>query len=185
MDLGLFGSLTDPFPGTFTGADFSPCRKYRYTLWRIWGKQPVCMFTMLNPSTADEVKNDPTVERCERRARMWGYGGLFVTNIFALRSTDPKALYDCDDPVGPDNDEAILTCAKKAGLVVCAWGSHGLLNGRGEAVRRLLASHVDLHYLKLSVTTGQPGHPLYIGYSVEPKPWSFQYLCIGRESGEV
>jgi hypothetical protein len=157
----------------YSGADFSPCRKFRYTLWRIWGKQPPLMFCCLNPSTADEVNNDPTVERCERRARMWGYGGLLVTNIFALRSTDPKALYECDDPIGPENDAAIPACAKQAGMVICAWGSHGQYLGRGNQVRTMLESEgIALHYLKLSANTGMPGHPLYIGMAVEPKLWT-------------
>jgi hypothetical protein len=167
--LGLAGA----FPGaTFTGADFSECRKYRYTLWRIWDKKPTLGFIMLNPSTADETVNDPTVERCERRARMWGYGGLFVTNIFALRSTDPKALYECEDPIGPDNDKAILTCARQAGMVVCAWGNHGKLLQRGAKVKQVLLDNgIDLHYLKLSATTGEPGHPLYLAMALQPKPW--------------
>jgi hypothetical protein len=71
------------------GAAFSACRRYRYRLWRMWDRRPHCCFVMLNPSTADELANDPTVERCERRARAWGYGGLEVANVFAWRSTDP------------------------------------------------------------------------------------------------
>jgi hypothetical protein len=157
----------------YSGADFSPDRKFRYTLWRIWGKQPVVNFLCLNPSTADEVKNDPTVERCERRARMWGYGGLLVTNIFALRSTDPKALYECEDPIGPENDAAILACAKQAGMVICAWGNHGKFMKRGQQVRKMLESNgIDLHYLKLSATTGEAYHPLYVAYHVQPKLWT-------------
>lgn len=85
-----------------SGAAFSPCRRYRYRLWRTWGDAAPAVFVMLNPSTADEIENDPTVERCERRARAMGFGGLRVANIFSLRSTDPTALYTSDDPVGPE-----------------------------------------------------------------------------------
>ena len=119
-----------------SGARFSPCGRYRYLLWRIWDEnRPPAVFVMPNPSTADEIKNDPTVERCERRARAMGFGGLRVANIFALRSTDPAALYQHADPVGPDNDAAIIESVAGAGIVVCAWGGHGNLNDRGAAVR--------------------------------------------------
>lgn len=154
-----------------SGAVFSPCGRYRYRLWRTWGEAAPAVFVMLNPSTADEIENDPTVERCERRARAMGFGGLRVANIFALRSTDPTALYTCDDPVGPENDAAILESVTGAGLVVCAWGAHGNLYQRGEKVLRLLrATGVPPHYLKLN-NDGTPKHPLYVGYDVKPQAW--------------
>lgn len=89
-------------------ANYSDCEKYRYDLTRVWdenGKR--VMFLMLNPSTATEVQNDPTVERCERRARTLGYGAFRVCNIFAYRATDPKVMRSAADPVGPENDQAI------------------------------------------------------------------------------
>lgn len=155
-----------------TGATFSPCRRYRYRLWRIWDESArKAVFVMLNPSTADEVENDPTVERCERRAREMGFGGLVVVNLFALRSTDPEALYGHPDPVGPDNDIVIIRAAQAAGIVICAWGGHGKLNGRDEHVKQMLRRiGAPLHYLKLN-KDGSPGHPLYIGYDVKPKGW--------------
>ena len=84
--------MTSLFPCS-SGAVFSECKRYRYSLWRVWNPDlPVCMFLMLNPSTADETTNDPTVERCQRRAVQMGYGGLHVGNIFAWRSTDPTGI---------------------------------------------------------------------------------------------
>lgn len=161
--------MADLFPPD-TGARFSPCRTYRYRLWRAWGDGPRLVFLMLNPSTADETANDPTVERCERRARKAGFGGVEVVNIFALRSTDPSALYSHRDPVGPDNDASILAaCALRT--VVCAWGAHGTLYGRGERVRAMLVAHgIAPHMLALN-TDGTPRHPLYVSYLCEPKPW--------------
>jgi len=158
-----------------TGAAFSPCRRYRYRLWRVWDETKApAVFVMLNPSTADEVENDPTVERCARRARAMGFGGLRVANIFALRSTDPSALYSDGDPVGPDNDTAILESIAGAGLVVCAWGGHGRLNGRGDAVLALIRGAGAIpNYLKIN-SDGTPGHPLYVGYSVQPQAWEIQ-----------
>lgn len=154
-----------------TGAVFSSCNKYRYRLWRTWNEKAPAVFVMLNPSTADEIVNDPTVERCERRAHVMGYGGLRVANIFALRSTDPGALYGHSDPVGEDNDRAILESISGAGIVVCAWGGHGNLNNRGAAVLKLIRdAGVIPHYLTLN-KDGTPKHPLYVGYNVQPTAW--------------
>jgi len=126
------------------------------------------MFLMLNPSTADEMKNDATVERCQRRAIKMGYGGLHVGNIFAWRSTDPTVLPKLTDPIGPDNDEAILLAAKKAGIVICGWGKHGKLLDRGEHVLKMLLQHgIKPHALMIN-DDGSPQHPLYIGYDVKP-----------------
>lgn len=154
------------------GARFSPCMKYRYALWRIWdASKPALVFVMLNPSTADLYKNDPTVERCQRRAVQMGFGGLRVANIFAFRSTDPNPLYDLDDPVGPENDAAIVEAAKLGGLVVCGWGTHGNLHKRGQQVIGLLQRNgIKPHYLKLNADK-TPAHPLYIGYEVTPQPF--------------
>lgn len=154
-----------------TGATFSECGRYRYALWRQWDKsQPYCLFLMLNPSTADEVDNDPTIERCERRARAMGFGGLYVANLFAWRSTDPRALALADDPVGPANDKAIVKAAKKAGKVICGWGNDGTLRGRDATVLALLRkAKVEPHALAIN-KDGSPRHPLYVAYSEEPKP---------------
>jgi len=154
------------------GATFSRDRQYRYRLWRYWDRSraPLLMI-MLNPSTADEERNDPTVERCERRARASGFGGLLVANIFALRSTDPKALYAHRSPVGRGNDAAILAMAREAGQVVCAWGVHGALSERGLRVAsRLLGEGVALGVLGLT-RDGHPRHPLYMASATSVSPW--------------
>lgn len=171
-----------------SGAAFSDCRRYRYHLWRkLEPEQAVlsgcavraemqrgagaCLFIMLNPSTADEVENDPTIERCERRARGMGYSELLVCNIFALRSTNPIALYaDEIDPVGPNNDHQIAASAECASLVICAWGAHGKHLGRGAAVLKLLRKlGVRPHVFKINAD-GTPAHPLYLPYALTPVP---------------
>ncbi len=153
-------------------AVYSDCERYRYALTREWDRQGGrVMFVMLNPSTATEVQNDPTVERCERRARALGYGAFRVTNIFAFRATDPRVMRRAADPVGPDNDSAILEGARWADRVICAWGTHGAHLDRGPAVEALLReAGVALFHLGLS-KAGHPKHPLYIGYAVQPQPW--------------
>ncbi len=156
-----------------TGAVFSPCKTYRYRLWRTWdaSKKPI-VFLMLNPSIADENQNDPTVERCQRRAMAMGYGGIQVVNIFALVSTDPMGLYSCDDPVGPENNTAILEAVKDAGMVVCAWGTHGKHQARAkEVVDLLLSAGVTPHCLGRN-SDGSGKHPLYVSYAVVPMPYT-------------
>jgi hypothetical protein len=113
-------------------AVYSDCERYRYSLTRVWNDAGSrALFIMLNPSTATEVQNDPTVERCERRARALGFGAFRVLNIFAWRATDPRDMRAAADPVGPENDSAILDSLPWADSVVCAWGTHGAHLGRG------------------------------------------------------
>ena len=153
-----------------TGAVFSPCRTWRYLLWRRWdAKRPVANFLMLNPSTADEVKLDPTCSRARDYAERWGYGALIVTNVFGFRSTNPSKLRAVKDPVGPGNDAAIVRAAKEAALVVCAWGNHGSLSDRSSRVRALLdENEIPLHCLRVNAN-GEPAHPLYLPGSLEPR----------------
>lgn len=156
------------------GATFSDCQRYRYLLWRMWnGDLPTVNFLMLNPSTATDVVLDSTVTRCMRRAQSWGYGSLIVTNLFALRSTDPRELYKTDDPVGPWNDQAIYDAAIESDMVLCAWGDHGLHKGRSKAVREIVTQgrmFDKLRCLKIN-KSGEPSHPLYLSYNVKPQVW--------------
>jgi hypothetical protein len=152
-------------------AVYSDCERYRYLLTRVWSPGPKVMFVMLNPSTATEVQNDPTVERCERRARALGFGAFRVTNIFAYRATDPKVMRAAADPIGPENDPAILGSVPWANEVVCAWGNHGLHLDRGRAVGEMLrTAGARLSHLGLT-GQGQPRHPLYVGYDRHPEVW--------------
>ena len=152
-------------------AEYSPDEAYRYLLVRTWASGPRVLFVMLNPSTATEAQNDPTVERCERRARALGFGSFAVANIFAYRATDPKVMRAVVDPVGPENDAVIGQSAAQADRVICAWGTHGLHLGRGAAVEGLLRqAGLPLYHLGLS-KGGMPKHPLYIGYDTQPVLW--------------
>lgn len=153
-------------------AVYSDCETYRYRLQRVWAAGAKTMlFVMLNPSTATEVQNDPTVERCERRARALGYGGFAVANIFAFRATDPRVMRAAADPVGPGNNAAILALAGAADRVLCAWGNHGAHRRRGAAVEALLRLQgADLFHLGLT-QAGAPKHPLYISYAAQPMLW--------------
>ena len=152
-------------------ASFSPDRLYRYWLESKLGRgDGVCMFLMLNPSTADETKSDPTVTRCKGFARGWGYGSLWVCNLFALRSPDPNALRESHDPTGPQNDGHILRYARSADTIVCAWGNHGLHRNRGERVLRMLEDDgLSGRMCHLGFTSkDQPRHPLYLKADTKP-----------------
>ena len=154
------------------GTVFSQDRRYRYWLESKLGDggDGVCMFLMLNPSTADEVRSDPTVTRCKGFARSWGYGSLWVCNLFALRSTRPDALLSSPDPSGPENDSHILRHAREADRIVCAWGNHGVHGDRGRRVLEMLVGDgLSGRMCHLGMTKrDQPRHPLYLKASTRP-----------------
>lgn len=151
-------------------AIFSPCRKYRFTLERHWKREKgFALFVCLNPSTADENIDDPTIRRCIRFSETWGYGGLVMCNIFSLRSTDPKALYTQSliEPIS-ENYNYIEKYSKFAGITIAAWGNHGDLNSRGETVLR---SFLKKPYHLGLTKSGQPKHPLYLRSNTKPQPF--------------
>lgn len=154
------------------GAHISPCGAYRYRLWRTWDPSlPRILWVMLNPSTADALKDDPTLRRCIGYSMAWEYGGLDVVNLFALRSSDPNALL-CDVPafsVGPDNDRHIANAEFETSQTILAWGSH-----RAVAFRKADVLHI-LNPYRCTVLgrnkDGQPKHPLYCRKDLTPVPY--------------
>lgn len=157
--------------GIRSEAHYSECGTYRYLLSRDWGTGGRLLFILLNPSTATEARNDPTVERCERRARALGFGGFAVANLFACRATHPRDLKRAAAPVGPDNDAVLVRAAEGAKMVLCGWGMHGAHLGRGPEVAAMLAGKGRfLHRLGLT-RDGHPRHPLYVAYVQEAQLW--------------
>lgn len=149
-----------------TDAKLSSCRNYRFALWRTWDdSKPFAMIIGLNPSTADEVEDDPTITRCINFAKSWGYGGICMTNLFAYRATAPKDMKSQQDPIGADNDTWLAKFASDAGIVVAAWGNDGSHLNRSRIVTDMLP---NLHYLKMN-KTGEPAHPLYLKSDLTPK----------------
>ena len=115
--------------GIERAAVISDCGKYRYRLWRKWAETervPV-LWIMLNPSTADANIDDPTIRRCIKFSQTWGYGSMWVGNLFAWRSTDPMALFGLSEHerIGPDNDRHLTAMAHESAQIICAWGDHG------------------------------------------------------------
>ena len=146
-------------------ANFSQCRKYRYALWRTWdSSKPYAMFIGLNPSTADETEDDPTIRRCINFSRDWGYGGLCMTNLFAFRATKPADLMLSNAPIGPENNAWIKHLAADAGVIIAAWGNHGAYLGRS---KKVVSTLPDLKCLKMN-KTGEPAHPLYLPRTTTP-----------------
>jgi hypothetical protein len=148
-------------------AEFSPCGQYRYVLKR---RNPIplrwvrpILFIMLNPSTADQDKTDPTVRRCIFYAGRCGGTELTVVNLFALRSTDPKNLLTHPKPVGPFNDEKIEKEIDRASKIILAWGSHRLGKVRGKELLEKFGRKMKGKTFCLARTKdGQPRHPLYL-----------------------
>ena len=154
-----------------TGATCSPCRTYRYALWREWdASKPAVVFCGLNPSTADATQDDPTVRREINYARDWGFGRYVKVNAYGLRSSDPKGLWLVDDPYGPDNFLAIKAHAFRARLFVAAWGANIRERDSLYLRRMLRLEGVKVHALKLT-KSGQPSHPLYLPKTLRPRRW--------------
>lgn len=158
--------------GDDSSAYFSRCGKYRYRLYRRWSDAKHVTFVMLNPSTADARNDDPTIRRCIGFAKDWGCGCLEVLNIFALRSTSPRALIHTFDPIGPLNNDFLLSLTLRTDrFIVAAWGRHGTLWERGKWVAQMLARRdVSLHALGAN-KDGTPKHPLYVPGTATAEPW--------------
>lgn len=163
MQTTLFDSPTAanamlPAAAVDKGAHFSQDRKYRYALWRIWDKEkPLVMFIGLNPSTANEDENDPTIRSVERISKFNGYGGFYMMNCFPFVSTDPKQLYDCSHSIRNENylKEVASTCKD----VVFAWGNFDVVKKLGVdyILGQWFPNAKALHINK----GGTPKHPLY------------------------
>jgi hypothetical protein len=149
------------------GALFSPCRTWRYSLTRDLppaGGSGSVVFVGLNPSTADETRDDPTTRRCVGFAQAWGFARLELVNLFAFAARHPADLRRAPDPVGPGNRSALQRALAEADLVVCAWGNDGI----GPHADAVLAHAARPHCLGLT-GRGAPRHPLYARAATMPQ----------------
>jgi hypothetical protein len=147
---------------------FDPSGDYRYLLRRSWDRNgPLAVFVMLNPSTADAHRDDPTIRRCMGLARSWGFGRLEVVNLFGFRTPYPAVLSTVSDPVGPENDAHVLAAVARGETVVAAWGNAGAVLNRGPAMLPRLSGEARTPLLCLGMTrAGHPRHPLYVAHNV-------------------
>ncbi len=158
--------------GTRSRAVYSSCETYRYLLERAWDPAARRItFVMLNPSTASELRNDPTIERCERRSRAMGFGAFRIVNLFAFRATAPADLRRASAPEGPANGMVIDAAVQWSDMTLAAWGTHGDFRGQGpRTAEHLRAAGGELYHLGLT-KHGHPRHPLYVSYHVTPQRW--------------
>jgi hypothetical protein len=162
---------TAEMPHANGAAIFDESETYRYSLDRIRDiKGPLLACIGLNPSTATESDDDPTIRRCVGYARAWGFGGIAMLNLFAFRATDPRTMKAASDPIGPCNDRVLEHYASRVSLILAAWGAHGSYMGRGEAVRSQMESSGKLYALRLT-SSGHPGHPLYLPKALIPRKY--------------
>lgn len=144
-------------------AVFDAARQYRYRLERRTGLRQggTCLFVMLNPSTADEIQNDPTIRRCMGFAAREGCAKLVVCNLYAYRATNPQALRGVSDPVGPENMAHLRRAALEADLVVAAWGGKHL-GAKWPACVLTMLNAVGPVWVLGRTRNGDPIHPLYV-----------------------
>lgn len=164
-----------------SSADLSKCRTYRYSLTRRWDiSKPLMVVIGLNPSTADEKTDDPTIRRCMGYAKDWGHGGIAMINLYAFRATKPEDLWKAEDPVGPLNDRKIRSVINPwmtdqhgmvNGKVLCAWGGNAK-PGRVLEFAKICDSFPSMNLMCLGTTkSGQPKHPLYLKKDEMPRTW--------------
>lgn len=164
-------------------------RKYRYTLWREWtnqadllnpptsrsGRWPdhsYAMFVGLNPSTADETQDDPTIRKCIGFAKRWGFSGLLMTNLFAFRATRPEDMMAQERAVGEMNMVFLHRGAREAGIIVAAWGTNGSFRHQDRVVENYIKFLTREPLVCLRTTKeGCPEHPLYVPYETPPKSY--------------
>jgi hypothetical protein len=167
-------NLFETLPEEECGAVLSPCRTYRYHLWRSWDTfLPTMAWIMLNPSTADADTDDPTIRRCIGFAKREGCGGISVRNVFALRAPDPSELSKHTDPFGPDNEKWLLmTRFISVPKLILAWGAK-------KGGKRLLHHYRRVEnifrsqspYCFGTTTDGDPRHPLYLPNDANMEPF--------------
>jgi len=161
------------------GAIFDVNARYRYSLWRAWSAyHPRIAFILLNPSTANEQIDDPTIRRCMGFARAWDFGSLEVVNLFAYRATDYIELIKVRCPMGEENNYFLLHAVERCSTVVLGWGNRGMLLGRDRQVMSLLIGRNDVHCLGIT-KDGQPRHPLYVKGDTNLEPFSMSISRTG------
>ena len=153
-------------------AVLSDCGTYRYRLSRVWDPRlDSVLWVMLNPSTADALKDDPTIRKCVGFSKRLGFGVMYVANLYAYRAVNPRALGPAGWPVGPENDATVTRLAGSAVCVILAWGTNAQ-RARADLMAHLLTYMRPGRVFTLGTTKGgSPRHPLYVPYTQPLVPW--------------
>lgn len=152
-------------------ARFSECKKYRYSLERIWDKNGAnILFIGLNPSLASDKRDDPTIRRLTDYGMNWGFGKMVVVNLFSLISPFPRDLLKHSKPIGKRTDEFIIKESKIADSTVVMWGNKGNFFDRANRVLSLLNDPLCFGKNK----SGMPSHPLYLPKKIIPSTYIFE-----------
>ena len=155
-----------------SSAVYSPCKTYRYSLSRIHKRaRKSLLFILLNPSTATEKKNDPTIARCQQRAKLLGYKSFIICNLFAFRTKSPLLMKNYHAPIGSENNRIIEESLRMANQVICAWGNHGTHLNQAETVIKIIETVGKSAYHLGLTKRNQPIHPLYVHYDQKPLLW--------------
>ncbi len=163
-------------------AIISEDKTYRYVLSRTLNDTlPKVAFVGLNPSTADEEVDDPTIEKCIKYCKSWGYGGFYMVNLFALRSTDRSQIYNKKDPIGSQNDFHLKEVFSKVDKVICTWGNDGVFKERNKEVLQLISNPFCL---QINVT-GEPSHPLYLKGNLLPISYQKETIALAKSKGKL
>lgn len=145
------------------GAKFSDDRSRRYALWRIWDKSlPVVAFIGLNPSLANHTDNDPTIRRVIGFAKDWGYGGVYMLNLYTFVTPYPESLVESD--AWEESRQVIISCSSRCEKIIAAWGNYKGATDRGNEIKKLIP---NLYALQIN-KNGSPKHPLYVKSDVIP-----------------
>ena len=168
-------------------ATYSPCERFRYLLYRPLAKgardRGRILWVMMNPSTATEFKNDPTISKCMAYSEAWGFSEIEIANTFALRSSKPEVLLaeflDGGNPIGKENDAHIAEAAKRAEFIMYACGVPPFRKGAPAPLRdrprivfeMLRQQKAEIHALAIT-KDGNPYHPLYLPLSAQPIPFN-------------
>lgn len=173
----------DLFASMEMSAVISECGSYRTELRRVWNRDlPLLVVCMLNPSTADHQKNDPTIVTLIHFAKLWGYGGLLIVNLFAFRASEPAAMMKASEPFGPNGAtlaSAMDYARANGGRLLAAWGNHGDHHDRAEWFSNRALQIYRLTLICLGTTKGwKPKHPMARGKHRIPRD---QQPVIWRE----